>query len=110
MTVFFYILALFDLLYTVSFLMLEDVCIFYNFGKLYIISDIIDIQFLFCCDILSCICSALVIFLGLLTIQFSIEYMHREFNVNYLLYFLTLFISMIILLFYAFDLTLILAI
>lgn len=109
LTIIFYIFSLLDLIYLLWYLLYEDIYIFYTLGKLYFISDILDIQFLFCCDILSVITSSLVIFLGILTIQFSIEYMYREFQINYLLIFLTLFISMIILLFYAFDVTLIVA-
>lgn len=109
LTIIFYSVSLIDLIYLLTYLIKEDIYIFYNFGKFYFISDTIDIQFLFCCDFLGVICSMLVIFLGILTIQFSVEYMYREFNINYLLLFLTLFISAIVFLFYAFDLTLVIA-
>ena len=107
-TLHFYIFILFDLFNSYIYVITHDVILFFSLGRLYFITDLLDIHILFCVDILSISCSGLVLILGLFTLNFSVEYMFRENQLNYVFSFLTLFIATITLLFFSFDLTLIL--
>lgn len=77
-----------------------------DLGTFVIIDGLIESKFLFTFDLLSYICSFLVILLTILAQLFGIEYMYREAFITRLSYLLNMFSSAVIIIFSIYDLLL----
>ena len=77
-----------------------------DLGTFVIIDGLIESKFLFTFDMLSYICSFLVILLTILAQLFGIEYMYREAFITRLSYLLNMFSSAVIIIFSIYDLLL----
>lgn len=83
--------------------LLTGVYFYLDLGRWFFCLDLIDSHLIFCGDIVSFICSFLVISLSAISMYFGIEYMQREAFIMRLLYLLYMFAVSVILLFFAYD-------
>lgn len=84
--------------------------VFIDLGRWFFCLNWFDSHLVFCFDILGLISASLVALLTMLALHFGVEYMYREAFLNRLLYLLNLFATSVILLFFCYDLFLILII
>lgn len=81
---------------------------FIDLGRWFFSLNGVDMHLIFCIDLLSVIAALMVLGLTMLALMFGVEYMYREAFINRLLYLLNLFAMSVFLLFFCYDLFLIL--
>lgn len=98
---FFLLIQIYSVLYSGSYL-------FCDLGRWFFCLNWFDSHLIICFDLLALVSAFLVASLTILALYFGVEYMYREAFLNRLLYLLNLFATSVILLFFCYDLFLIL--
>ena len=83
---------------------------FIDFGRLFFIFDLFDVNLVFCVDFLGLVTASLVIFLTLFAQYFGVEYMYREAFILRLVYLLNFFATSVVFLFFVYDFFLVLVV
>lgn len=81
---------------------------FIDFGRIFFLFDLFDVNLVFCVDNLSVVTSALVLCLTLCAQYFGVEYMYREAFILRLVYLLNFFATSVVFLFFVYDFFLVL--